>query len=157
MVEILEDQDLLEFKCDIFCHQVNCQGRMGSGIAKQIRNKYPIVFEEYSTFCKNCISAKNLLGKCQIVEINDNLLCANLFGQLYYGQGGIVYTNYSALYCAFMNLRDYCSFDKNKHWVIGIPYNIGCGLAGGNWNKVYKMILEIFESCSNIDIKICKI
>lgn len=45
MVEIVEDQDLLEFKCDIFCHQVNCQGRMGSGIAKQIRNKYPIVFD----------------------------------------------------------------------------------------------------------------
>ena len=28
-------------------HQVNCQGRMGSGIAKSIRAKYPIVYDNY--------------------------------------------------------------------------------------------------------------
>ena len=36
-----------ELNLDVICHQVNCQGVMGSGIAKQIRDTYPIVFENY--------------------------------------------------------------------------------------------------------------
>lgn len=156
MVEII-NHDLLTLDCDIFCHQVNCQGRMGSGIAKTIKEKYPIVFEEYINFCKNAISSKNLLGKCQIININDNLLCANLFGQLYYGYDGELYTNYEGLKCALMNLYDFCSYSETKKWIIGIPYNIGCGLAGGDWNIVYKMILEIFENDNNITVKICKL
>ena len=32
---------------DVICHQVNCQGKMASGIAKQIRNTYPQVYDAY--------------------------------------------------------------------------------------------------------------
>ena len=39
--------NLLESGCDIICHQVNCQKVMGSGIAKQIREKWPIVYYDY--------------------------------------------------------------------------------------------------------------
>ena len=39
--------DLLESECDYICHQVNCMGKMNSGIAKQIREKWPIVFQNY--------------------------------------------------------------------------------------------------------------
>ena len=38
--------DLLESNCNFICHQVNCQGVMGSGIAKQIRNLFPFVYED---------------------------------------------------------------------------------------------------------------
>ena len=41
------DGDLLEIQktmnLDVICHQVNCQGKMASGIAKQIRDTYPQV------------------------------------------------------------------------------------------------------------------
>ena len=37
--------DLIEdAKVDIVCHQTNCQGVMGAGIAKQIRDTWPRVF-----------------------------------------------------------------------------------------------------------------
>ena len=39
--------DLLDAKETIIAHQVNCQKRMNSGVAKAIREKYPIVFERY--------------------------------------------------------------------------------------------------------------
>ena len=35
--------NLLESDCDYICHQVNCQGVMNSGIARQIREKWPII------------------------------------------------------------------------------------------------------------------
>ena len=31
----------------IICHQVNCKGVMGAGLAKQIRDKWPDVYDRY--------------------------------------------------------------------------------------------------------------
>lgn len=39
--------DIFESGAQVILHQVNCQGVMGSGVAKQVREKYPIVFEYY--------------------------------------------------------------------------------------------------------------
>ena len=35
--------NLLDSDCTYICHQVNCKGVMNSGIAKQIRKKWPSV------------------------------------------------------------------------------------------------------------------
>ena len=40
-------RDIFKSGADLICHQVNCQGVMGSGIAKQVREKYPKVYKEY--------------------------------------------------------------------------------------------------------------
>ena len=29
---------------------------------------------------------------------------------------------------------------------VAIPYNIGCGLAGGDWNIVYEIISKLFKN-----------
>ena len=42
--------NLLDSNCDYICHQVNCQGVMNSGVAKQIREKWPEVYESYVNF-----------------------------------------------------------------------------------------------------------
>lgn len=34
----------------IICHQVNCLGIMGAGLAKQIREKFPCVYQMYNYF-----------------------------------------------------------------------------------------------------------
>ena len=160
MVEII-NHDLLALDCDVICHQVNCQSVMGSGIAKQIKTKYPNVYTEYLEYCKDK-KPKNLLGRCQLVEIDNDKYCANLFGQLYYGYDGQVFTDYSAMLCCFMNLKDICNYfiqesKKFKTITIGIPYKIGCGLGGGDWNKVFKIISDVFNADENIIVKICKI
>ena len=43
--------------------------------------------------------------------------------------------------------------DEQK--IVYIPYKIGCGLAGGNWNIVEKMIYEVFDN-TNVTCFICK-
>ena len=35
---------------------------------------------------------------------------------------------------------------------VAIPYGLGCGLAGGNWNIVYGIIARQFEDYSRADI-----
>lgn len=143
MVEI-KDGNLLEAKdVDIILHQVNCMGVMGGGIAKQIKNRYPYVYEEYLAFCQE---RTDRLGEILICETPDFLI-VNCFGQ--YGYGTLeTFTNYEALRECFnkvAKLVKTAEKDHNRHVRIGMPYKIGCGLAGGDWQIVYKIICEEFN------------
>lgn len=60
----------------VICHQVNCCGVMGAGLAKQIRDKWPVVFDEYKKIC-----GADKLGNSQTVQVAPQLYVANLFGQ----------------------------------------------------------------------------
>ena len=57
-------------------NEVNCQGKMGSGVAKAIRDKYPKVYETYLNTCaynlSNGNSPEHLGGEIDFVKINDN-------------------------------------------------------------------------------------
>lgn len=150
--------DLLKSKCNIICHQVNCQGKMGAGIAKQIRQLYPKVYTEYIDFCNK--NKKHLLGDCQFVDVSSDIFqcIANLFGQEYYGCGAL-YTDYDALRSSFNKVKDFCNhlLQYRNDISVGIPYNIGCGLAGGDWNIVIKIIEDIFKDEEHIHIEIYKL
>ena len=39
--------NLLDAREIVIAHQVNCQKKMNSGVAKAIREKYPEVYEKY--------------------------------------------------------------------------------------------------------------
>lgn len=144
MIKLLTNSNILDVKSGIICHQVNCKGVMGAGLAKQIKDKYPIVYREY-------LRSPMGLGYCQIVGVDDGLDIANLFGQNNYGRYGIQ-TSYSALGKALDTLfrdAEYSCVD------VHIPYGIGCGLAGGEWNKVYNMIRDL-DNKYNVNVFIHK-
>lgn len=147
--------DLFTCDCDVICHQVNCQGVMGIGLSKAIRKRYPIVFEQYSNFLENnkdiADSTSEFLGLCQIVKIGDKKYVANLFGQDTYGKEKKVYTNYDALLCALFALRRLVLFGGYGIKSIAFPQGIGCGFAGGDWEKVRDMIISVFSS---LDIRV---
>ncbi len=140
MVSIIKG-DLLQCTEEIFGHQVNCQGVMGSGIARQIRDRYPIVYEEYIRYCEGK-SPEELLGQCQLVE-TDQKTVANLFGQLNYGREPVLYTNYEGLRRSLQSLKNYAQQNGKQ---VALPYLIGCGLANGDWSIVSRMIEEVFEN-----------
>lgn len=121
------------------CHQVNCMGVMGSGVAKQIRARWPDVYTHYKTMC-DAIQPAALLGFAQMVDIGNGRHVCNLFGQLNYGRDKSAYTNVH-------KLRDACvrAIANSKPGdSFAMPYRIGCGLGGGDWGKVLDMLTEVF-------------
>lgn len=141
MIKIVEG-NILNASENIIGHQVNCQGVMGAGLAKQIRKKYPEVFHNYSELVSNSKNKSDLLGKMQLVTCGENKWVANIFGQYSYGRENINYTSYIALEDAMIYLRDFAI----KHdLTVALPYGIGCGLAGGNWEVVEGMIETAFN------------
>lgn len=133
--------NLLDSNCDYICHQVNCQGVMGSGIARQIRERWPEVYEDYKLFHAGClINGVKLLGKICFSHINNtNQGVVNMFCQDNYGYDGNRYTSYDAFATALYDIK-HCVPEGYK---IGFPKNIGCGLGGGNWKVISALIEEI--------------
>lgn len=127
--------DLLASGADYICHQVNCRGVMGSGVAKQIKNKWPVVFDLYHerVMCSN-ISA--LLGDVQYVDIGNNQTVVNMFAQADYGYNGKRYTSYDAFAQCLQCMSENIPEDKT----IAMPYKIGSDRGGANWNIISNMI-----------------
>lgn len=144
--------DLLKSDVDIITHQVNSQGVMGIGIALSIRKKYPPVYKSYKKIAQSYKDKNKLIGRCLFLSTKgeiitketkiekDTKIVANLFGQKNYGKG--LQTDYRALEQSMQELRD---FAKGNNLSVGIPYRIGCGYAGGNWQRVLKIINETFS------------
>ena len=149
MIKIVEG-NLLEAKEEYICHQVNCQGVMGSGVALQIKKKYPQAYEDYVTLCniKDCGNKGDLLGYTQYVRINENKCIVNLFGQNKYGYGKRQ-TSYLAIMTSITDLLDRAVGD------IAIPYKMGCDRGGADWDRLYFM-LEVLAEDFEYDIVIYK-
>lgn len=147
-----KNKSLLDSTCEILVHQVNCQGVMGSGIAKTIRQTYPVVYEHYKGFCDRAQTSWKLLGMIDIVKVSDNQSVCNLFGQHGFGSTERN-TSYDAAADGFARLLRYCL--ENKVSSIAIPVNMGCALGGGNWAVYKTIILETFKD-AEIEIEFCE-
>lgn len=153
--------NLLESDCDYICHQVNCQGKMNSGIAKSIRDKWPVVYENY--IIKHNETEKYLLAACggyevspdvsevllgdiQLVGLWDNYYetdfhqsVINMFAQQHFGYDGRRYTSYDAFWSCLGKIKDVVPSGKK----IGFPGRIGCVRGGANWDVIYEMINQV--------------
>ena len=142
MIEICEG-DLFRAPIGIICHQVNCQGVMGCGIAKTFKEKYPYTFELYASFCRE-YDPIELLGKVMLLAEQDGKYSCCMFAQNDW-RGHGCNTNYVAF-------RECCKAIKQKierrqlgNIIINMPYRIGAGLGGGDWEIIYSILEEEFD------------
>lgn len=136
MIKII-DGNLFDTKADVIAHQVNLQKRMGSGVAKQVREKFPDVYEHYKNH-------DGFLGEVTLAipgDDDDDPIIANLYAQDKYGYDGKQYTNMEALRHCFIQLNDYA---KENNYTVAMPHKIGSVRGGAKWSEVKKMIEEIF-------------
>lgn len=135
---------LLNKEVDVIAHVVNCQGVMGSGVAKEIKERVPQVFNAYSD-----IPGYRLGGFLYVNGV------FNLFAQDSYGRDKR-HLNYGALAqslsCMESELSD-MRLDKGRTspaWKIGIPYKMGCDRAGGDWEVVQEMLEHLLKDEAEI-------
>lgn len=144
---------LIKKDIDIFAHGVNCMGGFGSGLAGEITRRLPIVREAYIEKHKG---EGWQLGQTQLVEwagaIDDtgNILTKfavmNCATQYNYGreprkQPDGMYCNYAAIRDCMNEYHETCQI---REWLPGVPF-IGCGLAGGDWDRVEEIIEDVFN------------
>ena len=136
-----ENGNIVTGNYPVFCHQVNCKGVMGSGLAKQIRDTYPEVYGKY----RQQSALGNNLGQVLAVRTNDNRLCINMYSQDDYGRTKC-HTDYMAFKRCLQKIAALMkSAGMSRFKTIAFPYGIGCGLAGGDWRIVLKMLQSLAD------------
>lgn len=130
--------DLLKAKEGYILHQVNCQGAMNSGVAKQIRAKYPNVYREYKLLCDKKEEKEKLLGHAQFIVTEDYKTVINLFGQVNFGRG-TRQTNYRGFMFAMLKVLSLVEGD------IALPYKIGSDRGGADWKMIETFLRAIAE------------
>lgn len=133
---------------DVIAHGVNCWNTMGAGIAPQMVkafhcNTFPLEYSKYSGDInklgqidyKVCPIVINNNGESELSEV----VVVNSYTQYHYGKNHSDGVDKPVDYDAItMCMRKINHIFKGKH--IGLPYVIGCGLAGGDINIVIPII-----------------
>ena len=139
------DMDITTVGSGCILNGVNCQDRMGSGVAKAIYQKWPIVKE-----CYHAIGKSNMhLGLVDIMEVDQGIFVANCWTQEYYGYDGKKYANADAI-SKCLDQIGRIGFEE-----IYSPL-IGCGLGGLDWDTEVQPVFESFENkYSGSEVIIC--
>ena len=142
--------NLLDVTSGVIAHGVNCQGVMGSGVAKAIREKYPLAYRTYLKKVQKCVEFNNntsaLLGQVQFCSTSDNevftgpnVVVANCFTQDFYGTDKR-HVNYEAVAKCFQTLY----VRSGMYGQLNIP-KIGAGLGGGDWSVIESIIKSEYK------------
>jgi hypothetical protein len=164
--------DLLTAKEQFICQQCNCVTRKAHGLSKYISTMYPWAnpYAIRPEKTPNCTSLPDIPGT--IVELNQDVAAlsthpdesiVNTHERM--GNSSLTFLNFMAQWCpgkpkTFSKFypQDYSDTVQNrKQWFqdcldildetdeydeVAMPYGIGCGLAGGDWNDYEKMLNE---------------
>jgi O-acetyl-ADP-ribose deacetylase (regulator of RNase III) len=134
--------NILDVTEGVIIQQVNAQGVMGSGVAKAIRDKWPVVYSEYAAVIKmnQYHRGHDFMGRVIATQVEPMLLVVSVVGQLFYGkQEGpevVRYTSYDALDKAFTELNKLLQeLPVSLHFPL-----LGSDLGGGHWPIVKSII-----------------
>lgn len=125
-------------KPGIIIQQVNCMDKMGAGLAGSLMKRWPKIADEYHKYCDGKRS-EDLLGRAQSVKLGPSFFVVNSFSQLGYGRKGH-YTHEDLL---IKNIRRTSAAAHKHNWTVFVPHNIGAGLGGGDWKKIYNGIKDL--------------
>jgi O-acetyl-ADP-ribose deacetylase (regulator of RNase III) len=154
--------NLLNWKSDdglsnwnVLVHGVNCKCAFASGLAGQIRAKYPEAYNKYMHSCQEKdlegVSDDVFLGTFSVALVEGGKRIVNLATQKEYGRDkNVVYLSYDALKIGMETLRAVLEWagKEGRAYSLGIPHQIGCGLANGDWGKVKIILTEVWEKSS---------
>jgi len=143
-----EKGNILDAPSGFICHQVNCRGLAGTGLALQISKCWPEVTKDYQEHVHvSDIDGVKLLGTIRIsTNVNPSgrqpLFVMSLFCQDNVGHSRR-HTNYGALAMSLNRVSEVVKSTgvmTNHNTNIYIPFGIGCGHGGGDWNVVKELI-----------------
>ena len=152
IVRYVEDESILDLKCDISATGVSCNGRYDYSIGKKL-SRGSKTFNKKIEECCSKYTVKDLLGKALVVSDNSS---HKVFAALFIEGIAESYRqdiNVEALYRALTQVYNYAKVNKLN--TIALPYKMGCTKTSNlNWFDMEQIIYDLFEHTPDIEIKI---
>lgn len=126
---------------EVLVHGCNCFKTMGAGVALETKKAFPQAYEDDLS---TVYGDYNKLGTIGISRISFDpvKIVINAYTQYNYGNTERM-VDYDALRLCMRKIKHNNTLSTRK---IGMP-KIGCGLAGGDWNVVSKIVEEELGDC----------
>jgi O-acetyl-ADP-ribose deacetylase (regulator of RNase III) len=121
---------------DMIVHGCNCQNVMGSGIAKEIRERYPMAYDADTLATeqwKKPIAKLGNFSTYATVGKGKPFIIVNAYTQVNFSPRGIDHFEYESFY---LILRKLAELGEVR---FGFPY-IGMGLAGGDKQRIFGLL-----------------
>lgn len=122
-------------------HVCNAQGKMGSGIAKQVKERFPEAYKRYISLYKDYSVDKFLGWVCT----EPTFSVINMVAQEFYGYEGKQYISYGHLkkcLTRILNASENLRAHQGIHTIV-VPYKMGADRAGGDWEVIIKMVEDV--------------
>ncbi|SEW30969.1 macro domain-containing protein [Chitinophaga arvensicola] len=127
----------------IIVHVCNDIGAWGKGFVLPLAKKWPRTKAVYLDAFKSATPPQ--LGDIQLINVEQNMWVVNMIGQhkitTRQTKGGIPPVRYEAILAA---LRQVAVIATELSAAVHMP-RIGCGLAGGTWDKIEPLIQDAFS------------
>ena len=122
---------------NVILHCANCFHTMGAGVARAIKDEWPGAFQ---ADLKTPRGDRSKMGTFSFHQ-EGKLVVINLYGQYRYSRLRKQSLEYPALRRALRSAAERLNAWKEKGVDVRIGYPLlGCGLAGGNWDTVKRII-----------------
>lgn len=145
--------DLLEnVEKGFIIHGCNAQGRMGSGIALSIRQKWPEVYTAYQQAYRKGYTGRNGKHVAELgmgtnipVKVSPELVVINAITQRYYRGHSMSssreerFVDYTAVAMCFHDILRIRNKYPEINGTVHFPL-IGAGLANGDWSTIERLI-----------------
>ena len=134
----------------VIAHICNDIGAWGKGFVLALSKRWKYPEKQYKQWYKE--GEDFALGEVQIVSVEEKIWVANLIGQhnIYRDENGDPPIRYEAVKRGLQIIADF-AYEINAK--VQMP-RIGCGLAGGSWDRTEKLIRQTLLK-KNIEVFVC--
>ena len=151
-----QDGDLLEAMEDYIIHQCNCVTNHSKHLAKSVFDAFP-----FANTYKNRTKDKTTHHTPGTIDVMGNGITQryviNAYAQYFPSKAKYSNDSYEKRLQWFKECLQKISQIKDiRKKTVAMPYNIGCGSAGGNWNEYYDYIKN-FANKEKIQITLYKL
>ena len=121
----------------IIAHICNNIGKWGKGFVMAVSKKWPEPEKEFRLWHRNRAKNDFELGSIQIIKVDEYTYVANMIGQqgIKTGSKGVPIRYEAVEHCLEKLVLEAQKLNASVH----MP-RIGCGLAGGKWDKIQPLI-----------------
>jgi O-acetyl-ADP-ribose deacetylase (regulator of RNase III) len=143
-ITIIKNSNIFNSKCQTLVNTVNCVGVMGKGLALEMKKRYPLLFEQYKTFCdKKLID----IGKLWIYKTDTDKLILNFPTKKHWKDS----SEYDYIE---QGMKKFVETYKNKNISsIAFPM-LGCNNGGLNKDIVLEILTRHLIKCENLVVEI---
>jgi len=132
---------------DAMMHGCNDQGVMGSGIALEVKTRYPGAYATYRHAYEN---GGLVLGDIIPHFDKSGVIILNAITQNFYGKDGKRYVKYDAVAECCRQIRGAFKIMLEPPKTLYFPL-IGAGLGGGSWAVISEIIKSEFDGMDGTD------